>query len=150
VSREPNPTEALERGLATTGPSHIDELYHTLLIPRRKSHFDEDLQSIRSILGLIVVAKRPLSVPGICALLGINIGEATWARQKLAPVLSESHSGIYAIHPSFVDFLTDRERSNEFFIDAGKHDRSLACGILRVMNGQLREYMQAYRPDHAQ
>jgi hypothetical protein len=137
MCQEPSPTKAFELLLTPKGQSHMDKLYHTVLV---QGHTTEDrLALIRSILGFIVVVKVPLSLTTICALLEIDHEEAEWARDKLAPVLLiDSHSIIRVIHPSFLDFLTDRQRSNEFFIDVEKHNLFLSRGVLRVMNGNLR------------
>jgi hypothetical protein len=50
----------------------------------------------------------------------------------------DTNSVIRAIHPSFLDFLTDRNRSSEFFVDVVEHNSYLARGCLRVMNSKLR------------
>ena len=98
-----------------------------------------DLALIRSILGFVVVSRRPLTLRSVCALLNIDNEEAKWARDKLASVLpTGSRSVIRVIHPSFLDFLTDRKRSREFFIDIKEHNASLARGILQQMNEGLR------------
>jgi hypothetical protein len=137
MSREPSPTKALDLVLTPTTQSHMDTLYHTVLVQGRES--EDRLALIRSILGFVVVARRPLTLRSVCALLNIDEEEAKWARDKLASVLpTGSRSVIRVIHPSFLDFLTDRRRSREFFIDIEEHNVSLARGILQQMNDRLR------------
>jgi hypothetical protein len=41
------------------------------------------------------------------------------------------------LHTSFRDFLTNRERSNEFFVDIIQGHRTLALGVLTEMNREL-------------
>jgi hypothetical protein len=137
MSQATSQTKALEHVLTTTGQSHIDSLYHTVLV---QGHTSEDhLALIRSFLGFVVVAKRPLSLPSLCAILDIDNEDATWARDRLASVLlTDADSRIHAIHPSLIDFLTDRKRSDQFFINVEEHNRSLVRGILQTLNGQLR------------
>ena len=140
VSQEPSPTKALDLVLTPTTQSHMDTLYHTVLVQGRES--ENRLALIRSILGVVVVSRRPLTLRGVCALLNIDEEEAKWARDKLASVLpTGSRSVIRVIHPSFLDFLTDRKRSKEFFINIKAHNLSLARGILQQMNGKLRMNM---------
>jgi hypothetical protein len=123
--------------LKPTGTSHLDALYRTVLVQDLADALHLGL--IRSILGCVVVSKVPLSLPSICALLNIDNVKGEWARDKLASVLlMDAHSVIRAIHPSFLDFLTDRNRSREFFVDVGEHNLYLARGCLRVMNSRLR------------
>jgi hypothetical protein len=116
--------------------SHLDTLYRTVLVQDLADA--RHLGLIRTILGCVVVSKVPLSLPSICVLLEIEDDKGEWVRDKLASVLlMDAHSVIRAIHPSFLDFLTDRTRSNEFFIDVGEHNVYLARGCLRVMNSKL-------------
>jgi hypothetical protein len=137
IYRHPNPNKALVLVLEPTGQSYLDALYRTVLT--QGLEMEEHLPLIRSVLGFVVVSKRPLSLPSLCALLNIDKGEAKWARNQLASVLSpDSSSAIRVIHPSFLDFLTNRQRSDNFFIDVEEHNLSLARGCLRVMNGRLR------------
>jgi hypothetical protein len=117
--------------------SHLDALYRTVLVQDLADA--RHLGLIRSILGCVVVSKVPLSLPSICALLNIEDDKGEWVRDKLASVLlMDAHSVVRAIHPSFLDFLTDRTRSSEFFIDVGEHNVYLTRGCLRVMNSKLR------------
>jgi hypothetical protein len=137
ISTEPSPTKALDLVLAPTGQPHLDALYRTVLVQDLVN--PKHLELIRCILGCVVVTKVPLTLPSLCALLNIENDEAKWARDKLASVLPmDSTAAIRVIHPSFLDFLTDRERSREFFIDAVEHHFSLARGCLQVMNSSLR------------
>jgi hypothetical protein len=137
ISTEPSPTKALDLVLAPTGQPHLDALYRTVLVQDLVN--PKHLELIRCILGCVVVTKVPLTLPSLCALLNIENDEAKWARDKLASVLPmDSSAAIRVIHPSFLDFLTDRERSREFFIDAVEHHFSLARGCLQVMNSSLR------------
>ena len=137
VSRALSPTKALDLVLTPTTQSHMDTLYHTVLVQGREN--EDELALIRSILGFVVVSRRPLTLRSVCALLNIDEEEAKWARDKLASVLpTGSRSILRVIHPSFLDFLTDRKRSREFFIDIDEHNVSLARGVLQQMNDRLR------------
>jgi hypothetical protein len=137
ISTEPSPTKALDLVLAPTGQLHLDALYRTVLVQDLVNPKHLDL--IRRILGCVVVTRVPQTLPSLCALLDIEYDEAKWAKDKLASVLpTDSSTAVRVIHPSFLDFLTDRERSREFFIDAVEHHFSLARGCLQVMNSNLR------------
>jgi hypothetical protein len=137
MCQHPSPSEALELVLEPTGQSYLDALYRTVLTQGLEK--EDRLPLVRSILGFVVVSRRPLSLPSLCALLNISKEKATWARNQLASVLPpDSSSAIRVIHPSFLDFLTNRQRSDKFFIDVEEHNLSLARGCLRVMNGKLR------------
>jgi hypothetical protein len=104
MSQEPSPTKALQRVLRTTEQSHLDGLYHTLI---NSGPAGEDREAlIRSFLGVIVVAKRSLSLSCIGAFLDIDNEEATWASKQLVSVLfTDPHSGIRVTHPSSWTFL---------------------------------------------
>jgi len=137
MSRQPSIKFALELVLTDRGMPHLDTLYRTVLVQDLADA--GSLGLIRSILGCVVVSQVPLSLPSICGLLGISDDEGEWVKDKLASVLIQgTHSVIRAIHPSFLDFLTDKHRSKEFFVDVKKHNVYLARGCLRVMNSKLR------------
>ena len=51
---------------------------------------------------------------------------------------TDSTAPVRPLHASFYDFLTDKSRSNEFFIDASLVTNDLAFASLRVMERGLR------------
>ena len=138
-----SPSDALELILKSSSQQHLnalDDLYRTILSQDlAKGH---DFTFICSILGCIVVAKIPLSLRTICALLDIGYDKATWVTGRTAPVLrKDSGSTIRVIHQSFLDFLTDDRRSKEFSIDVNEYNTQLACQCLEVMNAKLHANM---------
>jgi hypothetical protein len=136
MSQHPSPTEALDLVLRPTNHPHLDALYRTVLVQNLVGR--QHLKLISIILGCLVVSKTSLSLSSICALLKIEPEKGQWARDKLASVLRvDTDSVMRFIHPSFVDFLTNRERSNEFFIDVEEHHLNLALGCLRMVNTKL-------------
>ena len=138
-----SPSEALELILKPSGQRRLgalDKLYHTVLVWDLVEARDFEL--IRSILGCIVVAKTPLSLQSICSLLDISYEKATWATGRIASVLRiDSASTIRVIHQSFLDFLTNSERSERFFIEVDHHNSLLSRRCLEIMNAKLHANM---------
>src|SRR6202008_3131662 len=112
---------------------------------KEKKHFE----LVQRILGCVVVSKIPLSLASICALLEIKEIAGQWAIDQLSSVLhTSSQSLLHVIHPSFLDFLTDHQKSQDFFINTQQHNLFLARGCLKLMNRSLhRNICQVERQD---
>ena len=138
-----SPSEALELILKSSVQRRLgalDALYRTVLVRDLVKAWDFEL--IRSILGCIVVAKVPLSLQSICSFLDIAYEKALWATGRIASVLRiDSASTIRVIHQSFLDFLTDSERSDDFFIEVDHHNSLLSRRCLEIINAKLHANM---------
>ncbi|KAG8941143.1 hypothetical protein FRC03_004800 [Tulasnella sp. 419] len=110
---------------------------------------DEDhrdiMHQICEILGTIVLLMYPLSSRSLERLLG-------WDEETVEPALGPFHSvlsippeptPIRVFHKSFPDFLTDKQRSAEFWfhIESTEHHARLALLCLTHMNSALRRDM---------
>jgi len=139
IARQPSPKKALNLVLAPTDRGRLDALYRTVLIENLVEA--EQMELICSVLGCVVTAKIPLTLSCLCAflaLLDIEKEEVEWAVGKLASVIPmDSSSVVHVIHPSFLDFLTDRKRSKEFFIDAVEQNLLFARATLQIMDSKL-------------
>ena len=136
ISNHSSPSRALDYVLVSTGLPQLDQLYRSILFQSLAE--PENMRVVRSILGCVIVASIPLSSRGISTLLDIEYPHVKWVTESLASVLiQDSHSVIRPIHPSFIDFLCDPRRSEEFFIDHDEHNLILARGCLQQMNSKL-------------
>lgn len=52
--------------------------------------------------------------------------------------MNQADVPVLALHASFFDFLTDKKRSESYYIDPSPHHRSLTLSLLRVMKTDLR------------
>lgn len=131
-------------GFKHEGSSGLDALYLHIL----KSSFSEEddafLSTLRSILGLLVVACDLLSIAVIGEFLDIhtNIVWTTLRSLHSVLVVPEDVTGIVRFHhKSFPDFLTDATRCKEekFYIDRNHHHFESIKRCFEFMEKRLRK-----------
>ncbi|KAG8916481.1 hypothetical protein FRC02_003806 [Tulasnella sp. 418] len=129
---------------------HLDILYRQILmasLPDDDKGEDNQHLKLRicEILGTLVLLLYPLSSRWLEKLL-------KWEEDTVEPTLGAFHSvlsippnptPIRVFHKSFPDFLTNKQRSGEFWfhIDPKEHDTRLALLCLKHMNTSLRRDM---------
>ncbi|QRW00934.1 hypothetical protein RhiJN_28952 [Ceratobasidium sp. AG-Ba] len=123
----------------------IDNLYKTILTAQETIGDEEDMNEVRSCLGTIVVTsmRSALSVHSLVALMGEHASSEVLQGvvDRLAAVLYTDKSldgAIRLSHPSFMEFIVDRNRSNELCIDLAEQNRIIAERCLKVMMSELR------------
>ncbi|PVF95649.1 hypothetical protein CPB86DRAFT_875491, partial [Serendipita vermifera] len=89
------------------------------------------------VLKAIVCAAIPLTTCCIDAILGIKgTGRVV---KSLASVLSlAADKTVHLLHPTFREFLVDREVAGQFYIDMAEAHRLMAKGCLDVMKSELK------------
>ena len=134
----------------TAGKSHtasLDEMYSQVLIHSVMEYRDAEekgelCERFRQIVGPIVVLFDVLSISALVSLLSIPIEDADLTLDPLYSVLDipkHQHLPIRLVHPSFRDFLLDRERCEDeyFWVDQEKVHMSLAKNCLRLLSDIL-------------
>jgi hypothetical protein len=126
----------------------LDQLYTTVLRDLYASdpgEDDDNIPQFRRVLGRILCAREPLSLDALTKLRTDEGDEEEIERVVccLGSLLkgvnrSQRHEPIQPLHASFIDFLTDRDRSSEFYVEKKPEDGVLARSSLRVMNELLR------------
>ncbi len=126
----------------------LDHIYSQILEHQLKDVKNpkkrERLESIfRQVVGAIVILFNPLSTVGIAKLL--NIGEEMVQLRlchlhSVLEVPDNLSHPLRPLHPSFRDFLLDKERcSNQgFWVDEKKTHAALADACIRLMSDKLR------------
>ena len=129
------------KGDATSGAkSALDTLYRTALESSGKWDDTDFVDDFRSILGVILVARNPLPDSAIDSLLGPDsLRPSMHTISSLACVLQPSPT-VRVLHPSFADFLMDRERCGRdiWYIDKDLHNHLLAVRCLERLDGALK------------
>jgi hypothetical protein len=125
----------------------IDELYTKVLkglYGSGKTNNDK-IALFRKVLGRILSAREPLSFNALTKLWPKDEDEHEigWIVCSLGSFLKgvsrdNRREPIQPLHASFIDFLTDPNRSREFYINAKSENATLALSTLRVMNDHLR------------
>lgn len=138
-----NPTGRLELILNSTIPSgvpsipELDKIYSAILrlaIPEDLATDEEEeyFDGLRQVLGMIVLLRDHLSMADMERLAGRTRDSVRIALMHLHSVISvptsPSQGSPEVHHPSFADFLCDRNRCKDerFFIDVEEHQRRLA------------------------
>jgi len=136
----------LVAGASGNGTNLLDDMYKRILekfMPKDKHKFA--IPMFCSVMRQIIVSLEPLPATALTAMrkyfpckderYDVNLvigklGSLVTGTDSIAPVRP--------LHASFYDFLTDKSRSKEFFIDASLVTSDLAFASLRVMERGLR------------
>jgi hypothetical protein len=126
------------------GEKHLDELYREILgrVYGRKS--DKLMDRRRAILGLLVVARDPLSATSLASILGISqiylVTTCLNGLHSLLVIPADTLRPIRFHHKSFPDFLTNQDRCTDtrFYIDTNEHHFFIMQRCFSIMNKQLK------------
>jgi hypothetical protein len=125
---------------ASGAMSALDALYTTALQTAGKWDDPDFGVDFRAILGVILVARNPISHNTIDKLLCITDDRPSFLTiSRLGCVLTQ-HPVVRILHPSFADFLSDRVRcgTDMWFIEPTAHNRNLAIRCLCLLQGILK------------
>jgi len=96
------------------------------------------------LLSLLVAALEPLSLSEASQLLGLSIEDTQLQARKIETLFplrgAEGEEKFFPYHKSVVDWLTDRERSQEQYIDPIEGDQLFATGLLTQIGGRDEPY----------
>jgi hypothetical protein len=122
--------------------SALDVLYGTALRGAGKWDNDEVAADFRAVLGVIIVARMPLSDVIIDKILDLDGHRSSrFILSRLRCLLQWTPGQPVLIsHASFADYLADARRcgTHQWFIDVFTHHRSLALACFRIMKAGLR------------
>ena len=138
--------------LKSTGVHHgqdpLTELYKGVL----EEYFsdDEARDLFRSVVGQLLAAFEPLSIRSLTVLRQHSsedddndsssiVDTLGYLGSLLSNVTSSDHTlPITPLHTSFRDFVTDEEKSDDFYVDLRVSHRQLAYSCLGLMLGELK------------
>ncbi|KAF8304891.1 hypothetical protein DL93DRAFT_2030328, partial [Clavulina sp. PMI_390] len=153
-----SPSERLDEILSgsdnTEGLEGLYEIYRRVMDKWFHKSTQDNLKLLKLLLGLLSIARIPLSLPGMLELLHAKLLQ-DWdihkVRQKAVyqlRFLSSLISGtgekagnvpLLPMHTSFLDFLQSQTRSSQYWIDAGAMHSLICQSCLTVMQeGQRR------------
>jgi NACHT domain len=126
----------------------LDKMYSQILEHSFKDiKITKDRQQLasifRQVVGAIAILLSPLSVISITRLLAIDGGIIQRRLRHLHSVLEvpeNQENPIRLLHPSFRDFLLDKERcfDQDLYVDEKKGHKALADVCIRLMSNKLR------------
>ncbi|OAX35139.1 WD40 repeat-like protein [Rhizopogon vinicolor AM-OR11-026] len=128
-----------------TGTHLLDDMYGRIL----KEIITEDQETVtmfRSVMGQILASLEPLSITTLTAMrLHFASEDSRYEVERVIRSMGSLITGtidlnalIRPLNVSFYDFLTDRSRSDKFFIDVSLVECDLAFASLQVMKRGLR------------
>ncbi len=138
----------LKRTVDRHRPDPLDELYEEVL----KGYFRHQgaQRLFRSVVGQLIAAFEPLSTRSLIALrqrvsIGDNSDPESISRmfRRLSSLLSNVNSSdqtlpVVPLHTSFLDFLTNEEKSGDFYVDLGHSHHRLAYSCLDLVLHDLK------------
>ncbi|PVG04921.1 WD40 repeat-like protein [Serendipita vermifera] len=123
--------------------SGINTLYQTILrkscdLPQVRGNISSlGRETIIKVLKTILAAVTPLNIATIDSILDIKTTKHVIG--SLSSVLNATPEGpILLLHPTFREFLEDKELAGVFYIDMEDAHRTMAKGCLKIMKEQLR------------
>jgi ABC-type dipeptide/oligopeptide/nickel transport system ATPase subunit len=149
VSESIFPTRSLDMFLeANTHTSHVtyatlDNVYMQIIcsIPREATGYSSAI--FRDVVGAIVVLQQPMSMQGLGKLLQVDINIIRGILLPLYSLLDikSLDRPIRVFHPSFPDFITNRERctDTDLLVDVENVHLSLSVQCLTTMNNHLKQ-----------
>ncbi|KAG0706667.1 hypothetical protein DFH29DRAFT_136855 [Suillus ampliporus] len=140
--------DLLRTDVCLNAESALDLIYSTALESAGRWEDPAFSADFRDILGVVIVAKNPLTASTID-----RLNEAASVSSTRPSLHTIQHLGcvfrgttsepIHVIHPSFEDFLTDRARCkrDEWFIDVSLHHQRLARQCIGSLHATLKRNM---------
>jgi len=138
--------DALAAGTSGNGTRLLDDMYSLILEESMPKNEREDaIPMFYSVMRQILVSSEPLPASALTAMrqhfpCEDERYDVNHVIGKLGSLVTgtDSTAPVRLLHASFYDFLTDKSRSNEFFIDVSLVTSDLAFASLRVMERGLR------------
>jgi NACHT domain len=136
--------DSILKGDASSGAeAALDTLYMTALDSAGLWDDEDFVVEFRSILGIILTARQPLSSSALDALLNLPEDRPSIHTISLLRCVLQHHPNVRVLHPSFADFLMNKDRCNRdiWHFDPSVYHRILAFRCLDRMDAVLRRNM---------
>ncbi|TVY23810.1 Vegetative incompatibility protein HET-E-1, partial [Lachnellula hyalina] len=133
---------------STTAPDkHLDEIYLTVLNHSISSRYsDEEKEEVCDMLehtlGSVVVLLSPLSASSLSKLLHLPKEDINRTFEDLYAILDipkDPTRPLRLHHPSFRDFLLNKDRCGDFWVDENKAHQILATSCIQLMSRTLKK-----------
>jgi NACHT domain len=134
-------------GSEGTPEQHLDQIYLTILqssIPytfrapeKVRLHARQ-----RKILGSIAILLSPLPAASLAKVISISGSQITQTLEKLQAIIEvpKDVAGFLRLHhPSFRDFLLNKDRCGDFWVDEKEAQQILAAGCIQLMSQTLKK-----------
>jgi len=130
-----------------TPEQHLDQIYLTVLQSSIPNNFrtPEKLRLYArqgKILASIAILLSPLPGASLAKLISISGTQVTQTLERLQAILDvpKDVGGLLRLHhPSFRDFLLNKDRCGEFWVDEKEAHQILAAGCIQLMSQTLKK-----------
>jgi hypothetical protein len=134
-------------GFDGTPDQHLDQIYLTVLqrsIPNtfRAAEKVQLYTRQRKILGSIATLLSPLPAASLAKIICISTIQVTQTLKRLQAILDvpKDIAGFIRLHhPSFRDFLLDKDRCGDFWVDKEEAHQILAAGCIKLLSQTLKK-----------
>jgi hypothetical protein len=134
-------------GFEGTPEQHLDQIYVTVLQSSIPTTFRPPEKARlcamqRRILGSIVILFSPLPAASLAKVISISGIRVTQTLERLQAILDvpKDITGFLRLHhPSFRDFLLNKDRCRDFWVDEKKAHQILAAGCIQLMSQTLKK-----------
>jgi type IV secretory pathway VirB4 component len=128
--------------LEGTPEQHLDQVYITIL----QSSIPTTLRPLekvrlygrqRRILGSITILFSPLSVTSLIKVINISKTQVTQTLERLQAILNvpKDVAGLLRLHhPSFRDFLLNKDQCREFWVNEKEAHKNLTVKCMQLMS----------------
>ncbi|OJA17236.1 hypothetical protein AZE42_00167 [Rhizopogon vesiculosus] len=147
VSRGPMPRFRELAETSAKGRNLLDDIYRRILTEIMPENTHEKVIPVfRSVMGQVLASLEPLPMTALtimrrhfsCDVDYYDVKSLVGKLGSLVTGTADSQSSIRPLHTSFYDFLTDKLRSDKFFVDVSSVKSDLAFASLRIMKEGLR------------
>jgi hypothetical protein len=124
---------------------HLNHLYTSVLQSSILKNYSEKFKQelyilLRSILGSIAILLSPLSVNSLSTILNKElVGVAIKDLHAIIDILKDQNQQLRLHHPSFRDFLLNKHRCGEFWVDEKEAHQNLAARCIQLMSQALKK-----------
>jgi hypothetical protein len=134
-------------GFEGTPEQHLDQIYLTVLQSSIPNTF-RPLEKVRlyarqrRILGSIAILLSPLPAASLAKVISISGTQVTQTLERLQAILDvpKDVAGFLRLHhPSFRDFLLNKDRCGDFWVNEKEAHQILATGCIQLMSQILKK-----------
>ena len=140
---------------AESPDGHLNHLYTSVLQSSIPPKYSEKLKQelcslLRNVLGSIAILLSPLSVNSLSRIL--KEGRVDVAIKELHAIMDipkDQNQQLRLHHPSFRDFLLNKDRCGEFWVDEKEAHENLATRCMQLMSQTLKkDICELYAPGY--
>ncbi|OCK75650.1 HET-domain-containing protein [Lepidopterella palustris CBS 459.81] len=136
-------------GTVTAPEKHLNNIYTTVLknsvpLEYTDEEKDESCRILRQVLGSVIVLFATLSIHSLSRLVCVSKEDIYQTVEDLHSILNvpkDQTQPLRLLHPSFRDFLLDKDRCKDlnFWVDKKQAHQTLADGCIRLMSTSLKQ-----------